>query len=162
LGIFAATYDQQARVDAQLTLGADVVATAPPGAVARDGLVRRVAALPATARVSAVDHAYAYVRPDLHATLGIHPRTLPPALSVRGSYFDCGDASRIGEGVRTLRGGIVVSNETFGDYSLNLGVLLRLRVLDHTTGRFRVAPFHVVGSVQEFPSAPRDSFMVTN
>ena len=31
LGIFTATYDQQARVDAQLTLGADVVATAPPG-----------------------------------------------------------------------------------------------------------------------------------
>jgi putative ABC transport system permease protein len=35
-------------------------------------------------------------------------------------------------------------------------------VLDHRTGRFRVAPFHVVGVVQEFPSAPRDSFMVTN
>ena len=31
LGVFAATYDQQARVDAQLTLGADVVVTAPPG-----------------------------------------------------------------------------------------------------------------------------------
>jgi len=30
LGIFAATYDQQAGVDAQLTLGADVTATAPP------------------------------------------------------------------------------------------------------------------------------------
>src|SRR5262249_7680299 len=38
----------------------------------------------------------------------------------------------------------------------------KLRVLDRATGRFRVAPFHVVGVVQEFPSAPRDSFMVTN
>src|SRR5207244_11006098 len=33
LGLFGATYDQQARVDAQLTLGADVVVTAPPGAI---------------------------------------------------------------------------------------------------------------------------------
>ncbi len=35
-------------------------------------------------------------------------------------------------------------------------------MLDRTSGRFRVIPFHVVGVVQEFPSAPRDSFMVTN
>jgi putative ABC transport system permease protein len=35
-------------------------------------------------------------------------------------------------------------------------------VLDRSSGRFRVVPFHVVGTVQEFPSAPKDSFMVTN
>jgi putative ABC transport system permease protein len=35
-------------------------------------------------------------------------------------------------------------------------------VLDSSTGRFRVVRFHVVGAVQEFPSAPKDSFMVTN
>src|SRR6185295_2703065 len=65
LGIFTATYDQQARVDAQLTLGADVVATAPPGAVARHDLVRRISRLHGTIGVSAVDHSYAYVGPDL-------------------------------------------------------------------------------------------------
>ena len=58
--------------------------------------------------------------------------------------------------------GILVSLETITDYSLHPGDLLRLRVLDQRTGRFRVAPFHVVGTVQEFPSAPRDSFMVAN
>ena len=58
--------------------------------------------------------------------------------------------------------GILVSLETINDYSLRTGDLLRLRVLDQSTGRFRVAPFHVVGTVQEFPSAPRDSFMVAN
>ena len=58
--------------------------------------------------------------------------------------------------------GILVSLETITDYSLHPGDLLRLRVLDQSTGRFRIAPFHVVGTVQEFPSAPRDSFMVTN
>ena len=41
LGIFTATYDQQARVDAQLTLGADVVVTAPPGVVGDADLAAR-------------------------------------------------------------------------------------------------------------------------
>src|SRR6185295_17497954 len=65
LGIFAATYDQQARVDAQLTLGADVVATAPPGAINRYALARQVARTPGVAGVSALNHSFAYVGPDL-------------------------------------------------------------------------------------------------
>ena len=162
LGVFVATYDQQARVDAQLTLGADVVATAPPGAVARHGLVRRVAALPRVAGVSAVDHAYAYVGPDLQDTFGVDPATLTRGTSLRDSYFLGGGAQQMLDRLRMTRDGILVSKETITDYSLNVGDLLRLRVLDHRTGRFRVAPFHVVGIVQEFPSAPKDSFMVTN
>lgn len=35
-------------------------------------------------------------------------------------------------------------------------------MLNRATGRFRTVPFHVAGIVQEFPSAPRDSFMVAN
>src|SRR2546430_6098099 len=58
--------------------------------------------------------------------------------------------------------GILVSQETVKDYSVGRGDLLRLRVLDHATGRFRVVDFHVAGVVQEFPSAPKDSFMVAN
>ncbi|NUR74723.1 MAG: FtsX-like permease family protein [Thermoleophilia bacterium] len=162
LGIFVATYDQQARVDAQLTLGADVVATAPPGAIARHGLLQRVAGLPGAAGVSAVDHSYAYVGPDLQDTFGVDPATLTRGTSLRDSYFLGGSAGQMLQRLRTTRDGILVSKETITDYSLNLGDLLRLRVLDHATGRFRVAPFHVVGVVQEFPSAPRDSFMVTN
>ena len=34
LGVFTATYDQQAKVDAQLTLGADVTVSSPPGVAA--------------------------------------------------------------------------------------------------------------------------------
>src|SRR6476660_5843772 len=70
LGVFAATYDQQAGVDAQLTLGADVVATAPPGVTARAGLADRIKAVPGVAATSAVDHSYAYVGPDLQDTFG--------------------------------------------------------------------------------------------
>jgi putative ABC transport system permease protein len=64
--------------------------------------------------------------------------------------------------LRSTPDGILVSKETITDYSLGQGDLLKLRVLDRSSGRFRVVPFHVVGSVQEFPSAPKDSFMVTN
>src|SRR5438552_4441857 len=70
LGIFVATYDQQARIDAQLTLAPDVVATAPPGAVTQHSLVQRVSRLQGVAGASAVDHSYAYVGPDLQDTFG--------------------------------------------------------------------------------------------
>ncbi len=162
LGIFTATYDRQARVDAQLTLGADVVATAPPGAVATHRLAQRIARLPGVGGVSAVDHAYAYVGPDLQDTFGIDPATLTHGTSLRDSYFIGGSATQMLDRLRSTPDGILVSKETITDYSLRLGDLLRLRVLDHATGRFRVAPFHVVGVVQEFPAAPKDSFMVAN
>jgi putative ABC transport system permease protein len=162
LAIFTATYDQQARVDAQLTLGADVVATAPAGTVARTPLLARITGLPGVAGVSAVDHSYAYVGPDLQDTFGIEPATLTRATSLRDSYFLGGSATQTLDRLRATRDGVLVSKETITDYSLNLGDLLRLRVLDHRTGRFRVARFHVVGIAQEFPSAPKDSFMVTN
>src|SRR5215813_12541092 len=79
LAIFTATYDQQARVDAQLTLGADVVATAPPGALEHGQLLRRIERLHGVAAVSAIDHSYAYVGPDLQDTFGIDSSTLPRA-----------------------------------------------------------------------------------
>jgi putative ABC transport system permease protein len=162
LGIFAATYDQQARVDAQLTLGADVVATAPPGAVTHDRLAQTLGRMPGVAGVSPVDHSYAYVGPDLQDTFGIDASTLQRATALRDSYFLGGSAAQMLARLRSTPDGILVSKETITDYSLQLGDLLRLRVLDHASGRFRIAPFHVVGVVQEFPSAPRDSFMVVN
>jgi putative ABC transport system permease protein len=162
LGVFVATYDQQARIDAQLTLGADVVATAPPGVVVRERLAPRIAQLAGVGGVSTVDHSYAYVGPDLQDTFGIDPKTLAAGTTLRDSYFLDGTAAQMLTRLRTTHDGILVSKETITDYSLRLGDLLRLRVLDRASGRFRVAPFHVVGVVQEFPSAPKDSFMVAN
>jgi putative ABC transport system permease protein len=162
LGIFTATYDQQARVDAQLTLGADVVATAPSGALGRGRLLRRIEHLPGVAGVSALDHSYTYVGPDLQDTFGVDPSTLTRATTLRNSYFLGGRAVQMLERLRTRRDGVLVSKETIADYSLNLGDLLRLRVLDARNGHFRIVSFHVVGIVQEFPAAPKDSFMVTN
>ncbi|HKT82875.1 MAG TPA: ABC transporter permease, partial [Solirubrobacterales bacterium] len=162
MGVFAATYNQQAAVDAQLTLGADITATAPPGVTAKQGLAQRIESVPGVAATSPVDHSYAYVGPDLQDTFGVEPASIGKATTLRDSYF-------LGAGAKTMMArleerpdGILVSKETITDYSLEEGDLLRLRVLDHRTGKFGIVPFHVVGTVQEFPSAPRDSFMVAN
>jgi putative ABC transport system permease protein len=162
LGIFTATYNQQARVDAQLTLGADVVATAPPGVTAARSLESKIARIPGVAGTSALDHSYAYVGPDLQDTYGVDASTLTKGTSLRDSYFLGGTASQAIAGLKSRPDAILVSRETIKDYSLALGDLLKLRVLDRRTGAFHVVPFHVVGIVQEFPSAPKDSFMVAN
>jgi len=162
LAMFSATWDQQANVDAQLTLGADVVATAPPGTVAKQGLARQIARVPGVAATTAVDHSYAYVGPDLQDTYGIDASTLTKATTLRDSYFLGDGAASAMARLRSTPDGILVSKETITDYALKRGDLLKLRVLDQSTGRFRVVPFHVAGTVQEFPSAPKDSFMVAN
>jgi putative ABC transport system permease protein len=162
LGIFAATYDQQVKVDAQLTLGADVTATAPPGVAARRDLAGRIAAVPGVTATTGVEHSYAYVGPDLQDTYGIDATSFRRATSLRDSYFLGETASQALSRLRARPDAILVSKETISDFSLRDGDLLRLRVLDQRNGRFHVVPFHVAGIVQEFPSAPKDSFMVAN
>jgi putative ABC transport system permease protein len=162
LSVFTATYNQQSNVDAQLTLGADVAVTTPPGAVAKADLSRQIAGVPGVKATTALDHSYAYVGPDLQDTYGIDAATFTKATTLRDSYFIGDTAASAIARLRSTPDGILVSRETIKDYSLNRGDLLKLRVLDRATGRFRVVPFHVAGIVQEFPSAPKDSFMVTN
>jgi putative ABC transport system permease protein len=162
LGIFSATYDQQANVDAQLTLGADVTAATAPGVAAKHNLPAKIAAVPGVRATTGVDHSYAYIGPDLQDTYGIDPATFTRATTLRDSYFLDTTAKQALADLRARPDGILVGTETITDFSLRKGDLLRLRVLDRTTGAFKVVPFHVIGTVQEFPSAPRDSFMVTN
>jgi putative ABC transport system permease protein len=162
LGLFAATYDQQSRVDAQLTIGADVVVSTAPGVTAERHLPARIGHVPGVTATTPVDHSYAYVGPDLQDTYGIDASSFTRATSLRDSYFIGDSAAGAMRRLSARPDGILVSKETIADYSLRRGDLLRLRVLDHRSGRFRVVPFHVAGVVQEFPSAPRDSFMVAN
>jgi putative ABC transport system permease protein len=162
LGIFSATYNQQVKADAQLTLGADVTATAPPGVAAQRNLTRQIAAVPGVAAATGVEHSYAYVGPDLQDTYGIDASSFGKATSLRDSYFLHSTAQQVLDRLRSTPDGIAVSKETITDFSLKTGDLLRLRVLDQHTGKFHVVPFHVAGIVQEFPSAPKDSFMIAN
>jgi putative ABC transport system permease protein len=162
VGIFSSTYNQQSRIDAQLTLGADVVATAPPGVAAKRDLAHRIDSVGGVTATTALDHSYAYIGPDLQDTYGVDPATFTRATTLRDSYFLGGTARQLMSRLASTPDGILVSKETITDFSLRPGDLLKLRVLDHRSGKFRVVPFHVLGVVQEFPSAPKDSFMVTN
>ena len=156
LSLFTATWDQQATVDARLTVGADVVVS---GATGTEALVARTSGITGT---TALDHTYAYVGPDLQDTFGIDAATFLHGTTLRDSFFLGGTAQQMLDRLRTRPDAVLVSKETVTDYSLALGDLLKLRTLDHRTGTFHVVPFHVVGIVQEFPSAPHDSFMVAN
>ena len=99
--------------------------------------------------------------PDLQDTYGIDLHTFTQATSLRDSYFLGERADTMSAPARTPDG-ILVSKETITDFSLRRGDLLKAARAGPATGKFRVVPFHVVGIVQEFPSAPKDSFMVTN
>ncbi len=156
LSVFSATWDQQSLVDARLTVGSDIVVS---GATGTQPVVARTAGITGT---TALDHTYAYVGPDLQDTFAIDPATFQQGTSLRDSYFLGGSAREMMNRLRARPDAILVSKETITDYSLALGDLLKLRTLDHRTGTFQVVPFHVAGIVQEFPSAPKDSFMVAN
>ncbi len=156
LSVFSSTWDQQSLVDARLTVGSDIVVS---GAT---GVQSLVAQTPGVTGTTVLDHTYAYVGPDLQDTFAIDPATFQNGTSLRDSYFLGGSAHEMMHRLQSRPDAILVSKETITDYSLNLGDLLKLRTLDHRTGSFHIVPFHVVGIVQEFPSAPKDSFMVAN
>jgi putative ABC transport system permease protein len=156
LSVFSSTWDQQSLVDARLTVGSDIVVS---GAL---NVQPVVAHTPGITGTTALDHTYAYVGPDLQDVFAIDPNTFLKGTSLRDSYFLGGSAKDMMNRLKARPDAILVSKETITDYSLNLGDLLKLRTLDHRTGTFHVVPFHVAGIVQEFPSAPKDSFMVAN
>ena len=156
LSVFSSTWDQQSLIDARLTVGSDIVVSGATG-------VRPVVAhTPGITGTTALDHTYAYVGPDLQDVFAIDPATFLEGTSLRDSYFLGGAARDMINRLKARPDAILVSKETITDYSLNLGDLLKLRTLDHRTGTFHVVPFHVAGIVQEFPAAPKDSFMVAN
>ena len=127
-----------------------------------NGLARTIARRPGRRAISAVDHSYAYVGPDLRTRTASTPATIGAATKLRDSYFLGGEATADAARLRSTPDGILVSQ---GDDHRLLAQRRRSPPSARArprSGRFRVVPFHVVGIVQEFPSAPKDSFMVAN
>jgi len=58
--------------------------------------------------------------------------------------------------------GVLVSAETVRDFQLQPGDRFNLRLQNGVTNAYRTIPFHFAGVVKEFPTAPRDSFLVAN
>src|SRR5260370_20278650 len=57
---------------------------------------------------------------------------------------------------------ILGSSETVKDFQLQPGDVIRLRIRDATTKQLKTVAFHYAGIGKEFPTAPRDSFLIAN
>ncbi|TFV91085.1 FtsX-like permease family protein [Blastococcus sp. CT_GayMR16] len=160
--VFNATYQQQALVDARLTNGSDVAVTEAPGARVPPSGADALAAVPGVRAVEPLQHRFAYVGADLQDLYGVRPDTVAAATSLQDSWFTGGTADQMMAALAATPDGILVSAETVTDYQLSLGDAVQLRVQTAAGGAPVTAPFHYVGVANEFPTAPKDSFLVAN
>ncbi len=159
--IFNATYEAQARVDAELTNGADVTVTGTSTAPASRAF-DRLSRLPGVAAAQPMQHRYAYVGTDLQDLYGIDPAHIGSVTAMSDAYFANGDARATLTNLAQTPDGVLVSQETVNDYQLSRGDSINLRLQNAADHQYRVVPFHIVGVVREFPTAPKDSFLVAN
>jgi putative ABC transport system permease protein len=158
VAIFDSTYRQQQRVDAELTLGADMKAvptTAVPADATKNALgTGVVAATPFVDRV-------VYVGPEAQDLLAIDPASLAAVAPLSDSFFQGTTASGALAALQSQPDAILVSAETAKDYSIVAGDRIRIRVPD-ASGNLKSVDFHMVGIALEFPTAPKDAFLVAN
>ncbi|MDX6372873.1 MAG: putative transport system permease protein [Nocardioidaceae bacterium] len=159
---FNATYRQQAEVDAQLTNGADVTVTASPGAATPPSDAQRIAAVPGVKAVEPLQHRFAYVGNDLQDIYGVDPATLSRATTLQDAYFQGTTAAQALAALKSRPDALLVSAETVNDFQLVKGDVVKLRLQDSRTQTYNSVTFHYVGIVNEFPTAPKDSFLVAN
>ena len=160
--IFNATYQAQSRVDAELTNGSDVTVSGIPSAKIALELLSKLEKLPTIVGVRAMQHGFAYVGNDLQDIYGIDPRTIGSATQLADAYFAGGNAAAALKTLADQPDGVLVSDETATDFQLHAGDELNLRLQSSGANQYQVVPFRFVGVVREFPTAPKDSFLVVN
>ena len=156
--IFDSTYRQQQRVDAELTLGADLKAV--PSAPAPADAVRNALGPGVLAATPFVDRVV-YVGPEAQDLLAIDPSTLAGVAPVSDTFFQGSTADEALAALRSQPDAILVSAETARDYSIVPGDRIRIRVPD-ANGNLKTVDFHMAGIALEFPTAPKDAFLVAN
>jgi putative ABC transport system permease protein len=159
--IFNATYQAQSLVDAELTNGADVTVTGTSAAPAGQA-IDRLAAIPGAIAVAPMQHRFAYVGTDLQDLYGIDPSAIGRATTMSNAYFGNGDAQASLAALQNTPDGVLVSDETVTDFQLEPGDTINLRLQSAVDHQYHVVPFRFIGIVREFPTAPSDSFLVTN
>jgi putative ABC transport system permease protein len=159
--IFNTTYDTQSRVDAELTNGADVAVTGTTAAPA-GALLAALRALPGVVNVEPLMHRMAYVGSDLQDLFGIDAAHIGQVTTVADAYFANHDAKGTLALLQRTPDGVLVAEETVKDFQLKPGDELNLRLQNATDHQYRTVSFHFIGTVREFPTAPKDSFLVAN
>lgn len=159
--IFNTTYDTQARVDAELTNGADVAVTGTTAAPA-GAMLAALRALPGVVDAAPLMHRMAYVGSDLQDIFGIDAVHIGQVTTVADAYFANHDAKGTLALLQRTPDGVLVAEETVKDFQLKLGDELNLRLQNAADHQYRTVRFHFIGTVREFPTAPKDSFLVAN
>ncbi|QYR19347.1 ABC transporter permease [Paenibacillus sp. sptzw28] len=159
--VFNTTYNSQSQVDAELTNGSDVMITGstayPPG-----NKVGQLKKLSGVSAIETMQHRFAYVGSDLQDLYGIDPNRITDVSTLSDSYFGSGSAKTTLKALANTPDGLLVSQETIDDYQLQPGDTIHLRLQTAKDHQYHVVPFHLVGMVKEFPTAPKDSFLVAN
>jgi putative ABC transport system permease protein len=109
-----------------------------------------------------MQHRFAYVGSDLQDLYGIDPTNLSQATRLSDAFFANGSARDTLAALASTSDGLLVSAETVQDFQLQPGDLIRLRLQNASDHQYHVVPFHYLGIVREFPTAPSDSFLVAN
>ncbi len=161
IAIFNETYSAQARVDAELTNGADV-SVFGTSANPADAHMQALAALQETAAAEPMQHRFAYVGSDLQDLYGIDPQRIGRATSLSDAYFSNGSAKAMLAALAATPDGLLVSQETVQDFQLAPGDTINLRLMSAQDHQYHPVPFKFIGVVREFPTAPKDSFLVAN
>src|SRR6516162_10924712 len=160
--IFNATYQTQSRVDAELTNGSDVTVSGIQSAKVASELLSKLEKLPTVVAARAMQHGLAYVGNDLQDIYGIDPRTIGTATQLADAYFANGNAAAALKTLADQPDGVLVSDETVTDFQLRAGDELNLRLQSSNANEYDAVTFRFVGVVREFPTAPKDSFLVVN
>ncbi|BCG77379.1 ABC transporter permease [Mesorhizobium sp. 113-3-3] len=159
--IFNTTYNAQARIDAELTNGSDVTvfgtADRPAGAH-----LAALASLPEAAAAEPMQHRFAYVGADLQDLYGIDPARIGRATGLSDAYFSGAGAAGTLALLAATPDGVLVSEETVQDFQLQQGDTINLRLIDARDHQYHPVAFRFIGVAREFPTAPKDSFLVAN
>jgi putative ABC transport system permease protein len=159
--VFNTTYNAQARVDAELTNGSDVTVTGS-STFAPGSRLAQLKALPGVAAIQPMRHRFAYVGNDLQDLYGINPAHIGEATNMSNAFFANGNAQATLAALVAHPDGVLVSQETMTNYQLNVGDQINLRLQSGSDQQYHAVPFHFLGVVREFPTAPKDSFLIAN
>ncbi len=160
--VFNATYRQQAEADARLSNGADVSVVQSPGTVVGPDGATALAKVPGVKSIEPLQHRFVYVGADLQDLYGVRPNTIGAAGKLQNGWFAGGTAKQLMSTLAARPDNLLVSAETVKDFQLQPGATVRLRLQDGVTKRLKTVQFHYVGVAKEFPTAPKDSFLIAN
>ena len=160
--IFTSTYNTQSRLDVALTVGSDVAVVEPPGASTGPQEATAIAGAPGVSAVEPLQHRFGYVGPDLQDLYGVRARTFARVAPLQDAFVPGSTITDTLAALQRKPDGVLLSAETLHDYQLHRGDLIRIRLQTGSDHAYRPVDFHVIGQVTEWPTAPKDSFIVAN